>query len=136
MKKFALYFAWFLSLASTAGSLAASLFFELTPCNLCWYQRIFMFPLVIIIGVGLWRKTKDLIYFVLPLSLLGLGFAAYHNLLQLGVFQEKITVCSIVTPCVESGPLVFGLLSLPFLSLLSFVLISAGIIFSHFYRRE
>ncbi len=128
MKKVILYLIWFQAIIAVLGSLYASLFMGLTPCLLCWYQRILMYPLVIIIGVGIWRKIKDLPYLVLPFSLTGFGFALYHNLLQNGIIAEKITTCSLETPCVSSGPLPLGFISLPFLSLVAFTLINLGII--------
>ncbi|MFA5131139.1 MAG: disulfide bond formation protein B [Patescibacteria group bacterium] len=128
MNKLILYLIWLQAILATAGSLYASLFMGLTPCVLCWYQRILMYPLVIIVGVVIWRKIKDLPYLILPFSLTGFAFALYHNLLQNGVIPEKITTCSLETPCVSSGPLPLGFISLPFLSLVAFTLINLGII--------
>jgi disulfide bond formation protein DsbB len=134
-KKILLYFIWFIAIVATLGSLYASLILGLTPCLLCWYQRILMYPLVIIIGVGIWKKIKYLNYLIFPFSLVGLGFAFYHNLLQLGIIQEKITVCSLETPCVTSGQLP-GFISLPMLSLTAFVLINIATIIYYYSNQE
>ena len=94
-----------------------------------------MYPLVIIIGVCIWKKIKYLNYLVLPFSLLGLGISFYHNLLRLGIIQEKITTCSLETPCVASGQL-SGFISLPMLSLIAFVLINVGTIIYCYSNKE
>ncbi len=76
------YFSWFTAAAATAGSLYFSEIAHLPPCVLCWYQRILMYPLVLIIAVGILRKDKSLPFYVLPLSILGGGIAFYQYLLQ------------------------------------------------------
>lgn len=127
-KKIIISIIWLQALIATLGSLYASIFLGLDPCVLCWYQRIFMYPLVIILGVGMWKKVKYLNYLVLPLSLGGLIIAFYHNLLQYGFIVEKITTCSLATPCVSVAPLPLGFISIPLLSLIAFILISIGVI--------
>ena len=63
------HIAWGAALVATLGSLYFSFILKLEPCLLCWYQRIFMFPLVVIIGVGIYRKDIGLAAYVLPLSI-------------------------------------------------------------------
>ncbi|MGQ0541414.1 MAG: disulfide bond formation protein B, partial [Blastocatellia bacterium] len=72
------YAAWVIALIATAGSLFFSEIMELPPCVLCWYQRIAMYPLVVIIGVGIaFRKASWKLY-ALPLALGGLAVSIYH----------------------------------------------------------
>ncbi|RYZ26118.1 MAG: disulfide bond formation protein B [Sphingobacteriales bacterium] len=75
------YIAWLVSVVSVAGSFFFSNFMKLPPCTLCWYQRIFMFPLVIVLGVGfIFREPKNH-YYSLPLIGIGWLIAFYHNLI-------------------------------------------------------
>jgi len=96
-----------------------------------------MFPSVIIIGVGIWRKIRDIDYATLPLAITGRGVAVYHNLLQYGLIREKVDVCSLATSCVaDSQNLLFDFISLPFLSLVAFSLIIACLIVYRQIRKE
>jgi disulfide bond formation protein DsbB len=67
---------------ATAGSLYLSLGLGLAPCELCWYQRILMYPLAVVLGVAAAERRAGVWRTVLPLSVLGTGVAAYHSYLQ------------------------------------------------------
>jgi disulfide bond formation protein DsbB len=73
----ALLAAW----VATCGSLFLSEVIGWTPCVLCWYQRILMYPLTVILAVGIWRRDRGVYLYVLPLSILGVGTSLYHYLL-------------------------------------------------------
>ena len=106
---------------ATAGSLWFSLGLGLTPCDLCWYQRIFMYPLVVVLGVATFERRAAVSRTALPLVGLGLGLAAYHSYLQ-----ATMTACTLGGSCVTvlwRSP-VFGL-SIPNLSLVAFGTIAA-----------
>lgn len=75
------YLAWLIALISTVGSLFFSEVMNLLPCVLCWYQRIAMYPLVLIIGVGIVLRDGRMKSYALPLALVGLMISVYHNLL-------------------------------------------------------
>ncbi len=94
------------------------------PCELCWYQRILMFPLVAILTVGILKKDKNLPLYVLPLSIAGLIIAAYHNLLYYGVIPESINPCILGVSCLERQLELFGFITIPLLSLVSFAIIN------------
>lgn len=84
-----------------------------------------MYPLVAIILVGMIRKDTDLPYYVFPLSFIGLGFAAYHWLLQMGVIPEAAAPCTLDgVSCVTKDFIAFGFVTIPFLSLLAFAAIT------------
>ena len=89
------YLAWGQAVIATLGSLYYSEIRHFTPCILCWYQRILMYPLVILIAVGILRKDKNLPYYVLPLSFGGMIIALYHVLLQKGILPEQIAPCTL-----------------------------------------
>ncbi|MBI2034293.1 MAG: disulfide bond formation protein B, partial [Candidatus Levybacteria bacterium] len=76
-----LYIAWVQSIAATLISLYYSEVRHFAPCILCWYQRIMMYPLIIIIAVGILRKDKKLYQYVLPMSIIGMLIAFYQILL-------------------------------------------------------
>ena len=120
-----IFICWLIASVSTIGSLFFSEIMELPPCALCWYQRIFMFPLVIIFLVGLFPFDKSIIKYALPLSIFGWSFAFYHYLLYSGYIPESIQPCSQGVSCSETYLDLFGFLTIPMLSLISFSTIVA-----------
>ncbi|WP_280588144.1 disulfide bond formation protein B [Halorubrum sp. Boch-26] len=105
---------------ATAGSLWFSLGLGLTPCDLCWYQRILMYPLVAVLGVATIEARPAVFRTALPLVGLGLGLSAYHSYLQATQGQ-----CTLGGPCatVQWQSLSLGL-TIPNLSLVAFVLLA------------
>jgi len=118
-----IFICWIIASVSTLGSLFLSEVMELAPCALCWYQRILMFPLVIILLVGLFPFDKRIIKYALPLAIAGWGFAFYHYLLYSGFIPESIQPCSQGVSCSETYLDLFGFLTIPMLSLISFSII-------------
>jgi len=118
-----LFCCWLVAGASAMGSLFFSYVMEFAPCVLCWYQRIFLFPLVIILAVGLFPFDRGVVKYALPLAIAGWLTAAYHNLLYAGIIPESIQPCSKGVSCTEEYIDLFGFLSIPLLSLLSFTVI-------------
>lgn len=126
--KVALYLSFVTAMIATAGSLYVSEIAHLPPCVLCWYQRIAMYPLVIIIAVGILKKDKILPLYVLPLSFIGTIIAFYHYLLQRGVIPD-FAPCNLGISCTTRYVEWFGFVTIPFLSLLSFVVVSVSMIY-------
>jgi disulfide bond formation protein DsbB len=125
-----LYAAWTVALASTIGSLFFSEVMQLPPCVLCWYQRIAMYPLVLIIGTGILKNdARGMKYYALPLALAGLGIAFYHNLLYYGIIPESITPCTQGISCTSRQIEWLGFITIPLLSLLGFAVVSACLLF-------
>ncbi len=118
-----LFLCWLVASVSAMGSLFFSYVMEFAPCVLCWYQRIFLFPLVIILAVGLFPFDKSAVKYGLPLAIAGWLTALYHNLLYGGIIPESIQPCSQGVSCTEEYIELFGFLSIPMLSLLSFTII-------------
>jgi cytochrome c5 len=105
------------------GSLYFSEVAGYIPCTLCWYQRILMYPLAGIIAIGLLRRDRGLPYYVLPFSLLGIAFATYHYLLQkTDLFGTSI--CKVGVPCTSMWINWFGFVTIPFLALAAFIIIT------------
>lgn len=115
-----LFLSWLVVTTSALGSLFFSYVMEFPPCVLCWYQRIFLFPLVIILAVGLFPFDKKVIKFALPLAVAGWLTSAYHNLLYAGIIPESIQPCTQGVSCTEEYIKLFGVFSIPMLSMLSF----------------
>ncbi len=120
-----LFFCWLLVSISVTGSLFFSYVMEFAPCVLCWYQRIFLFPLVIILAIGLFPFDKNVVRYALPLAIAGWLTALYHNLLYAGIIPESIQPCSKGVSCTEEYIKLFGFISIPLLSLLSFTVVTA-----------
>jgi disulfide bond formation protein DsbB len=116
--------ATFVAAVGTAGSLYFSLGLGLVPCELCWYQRILLYPLTVVLGVATLDDRPTVARTVLPLSGLGVVVATYHALLQLR--PTLGATCSVGGGCSSIlYPMAGGLLTIPRLSLAAFVLVTA-----------
>ncbi len=122
---------WLLASVATLGSLFFSEVMGHPPCVLCWYQRICMYPLVLILPAGLFPFDRNILRYALPLSLLGLLIAVFHLLLVAGYIPESIKPCVQGIPCTEVQIVWFGFVTIPLLSAASFLLISALLVLSH-----
>lgn len=112
------------ALIATTGSLWFSEGMGLYPCDLCWYQRILMYPLVVVLGVAAIENRPKVWRTVLPLSVLGIGVAAYHSWVQ-----ATKDACTFQGPCATvqwEGPVVG--LTIPNLSLIAFVLVTLAVL--------
>ncbi len=122
------YLAFTTALLATIGSLYFSEILHLPPCSLCWYQRIFIYPLVFVLGTGIIRKDAKVYSYVLPLSFFGMAIAVYHNLLYYGFIPEQYAPCTAGVSCTEQLLTLYGFITIPLLSLLAFSIISASMI--------
>jgi disulfide bond formation protein DsbB len=115
--------AWLVAMAATLGSLYFSEGMGIEPCELCWYQRIFMYPLVPVLIAGLYPADRNVVRFGLPLAVLGLLTAFYHWLLHVGVIPQELQPCGQGNACSQIDLELFGFVTLPMLSMLSFAAI-------------
>lgn len=115
------YLAWMLALIATIGSLFFSEVMGLPPCVLCWYQRIAMYPLVLILGTGIILRDPRLKIYALPLCLIGLVISGYHNLLYYGIIPESITPCTQGISCTSRQIEWLGFITIPLMALVSFI---------------
>jgi disulfide bond formation protein DsbB len=115
------YVAWVIALVSTVGSLFFSEVMGLQPCVLCWYQRVAVYPLVLVIGAGIVMRDGRMKYYALPLCLAGLAVSIYHNLLYYGVIPEDISPCSQGVPCTERQIEWLGFITIPLMGLATFL---------------
>jgi disulfide bond formation protein DsbB len=116
--------AWFVAFLATAGSLYFSEVAGFEPCRLCWYQRIAMYPLVILLGVAAARRERAGAFYAASMAFIGALVSTYHVLLEW--FPSLDTgACSVTTPCTLVWFRVFGFVSMPTLALVAFLLILA-----------
>lgn len=115
-----LFSAWLIAFVSTLGSLFFSNVMEFAPCILCWYQRICLFPLVVILACGLFPLDRSVVKYALPLAVVGWLLAAYHNLLYAELIPDTMQPCSKGVSCTEEYIELFGFLSIPLLALIAF----------------
>lgn len=131
LQKFGLPLAFFVALGATAGSLFYSEIMHYAPCDLCWYQRLFIYPQIFLAGLALWKNEKKINDYLLLLSVVGTLIATYHFFLQLNpsAFAPCSTsafAVSCATKYVES----YGYITFPVMSLTAFILIMIAAYFS------
>ena len=119
-----LFFAWIIATIATLGSLFFSEVMEFIPCTLCWYQRIAMYPLVIIFLVGMMPFDKSVFKYAVPFIGLGWFFGLYHNLLHYGIIPPSASPCVHGVPCFTKYIEWFGFITIPMLSFIAFNMIA------------
>lgn len=120
-----LFLAWIVAAVAMLGSLFFSEVMAVPVCSLCWYQRIALYPLVIILALGLFPFDARAVRYGLALAGVGWLIALYHVLLVAGIVPERLQPCVQGIPCSETHVTLFGMLNIPTLSLLTFTLIGA-----------
>jgi disulfide bond formation protein DsbB len=118
-----MFVVWIVSLIATFGSLFFSEVMRLPPCVLCWYQRICMYPLVVVSTVGLLGRDTGSSRYAWPLAATGLAVAVYHNLLYYRLIPDSITPCTQGISCTTRQIEWLGFITIPLLSLTAFVII-------------
>ncbi len=112
---------WLIATLAMLGSLFFSEIMNLQPCVLCWYQRIFMYPLVVILLFGLFPLDPGVIRYALPLAVIGWGFGVFHYLVYSGYIPESIQPCAQGgVSCSEINLELLGFITIPMMSILSF----------------
>lgn len=123
IRKNAVYIALVQAIVATLGSLYFSNVLMYPPCVLCWYQRIAMFPLFIILIVGILRKNTEIYLYVLPAALIGWSIALYHNLLYYKIIPDDLAPCVTGVSCTTKFVEYFGFITIPLLSFIAFSVI-------------
>ena len=95
----------------------------LKPCILCWYQRIFIYPLVVILLVGMFPPERSIFKYAMPLAVIGWCFAVYHYLLYSGYIPEDLQPCSKDVPCSQINLELIGFITIPMLSIMAYTAI-------------
>ena len=123
--RFALPLAWFVAAVTTAGSLYYSEVQGYVPCELCWYQRICMYPFAVILGIAAIRRAPSVRIYAIPVLAIGAFIAAYHSWIQAYPPSNGTSFCSATASCTERYVWEFDFISLPFMALSAFVVIIA-----------
>ncbi|MGJ7919375.1 disulfide oxidoreductase [Neobacillus sp. LXY-4] len=118
-----LFIAWGTSVIAMFGSLFFSEIQKFEPCELCWYQRILMYPMVIILGAAVIRKDYKISFYTMMLSAIGACISLYHYSLQKIPFMADHAVSCGRIPCTGQYINWFGFVTIPFLALVGFVII-------------
>ena len=108
---------------ATLGSLFFSEIMEFIPCSMCWYQRIFMYPLVIIFLVNMLYPDDKIVKYAMPIAFVGWAFSVYHNLLMFEIIPESIVPCVQGVPCSTEYINWLGFITIPFLSFVAYSII-------------
>jgi disulfide bond formation protein DsbB len=124
----AIWLAFAVALVATVGSLLYSEAFHYVPCRLCWFQRIAMYPLAILLLVGAIRREAVVKFYALPLALIGLAVSIYHNFVQFFPSLEGGS-CDPEVPCSARSIEMFGFMDLPFMAGIGFIVISVLLAF-------
>lgn len=119
---------WITAIIAMSGSLFFSEQMGFVPCTLCWYQRILMYPLVLLLGIAFYRNDKEIYKYVLPISVLGVMMASYHYALQKIPAMSEFSACTNGVPCNGQYINWFGFVTIPFLSLVAFLIITIAMI--------
>ncbi len=121
------YIAWLINIVALIGSLFYSEVLDYPPCTLCWYQRICIYPLSIILAVGFLRKDENVVWYTLPLVVIGWIISSYHNLLYFKIIPEAIKTCTSGVSCTSKQIEYLGFVTIPLMAFtaltLTFILI-------------
>ena len=119
----ALGLAWTIALVASLAVLFIGEVLGQTPCLLCWFQRAFMFPLVIVLGLGLWWQDRLVGRYGVALALGGAAIALWHLGLYFGLIPEGVQPCTADGPsCTDDNQLVLGI-PIPLMALAAFGMI-------------
>jgi len=118
-----IFLAFLISLIATLGSLFFSQIMNFIPCSLCWYQRIFMYPLVFLFLINLLFPDDKIVKYTFPLVLIGWSISIYHNLLMYKIIPEDLSPCVQGVPCSTVYINWLGFITIPLLSFFAYTII-------------
>jgi disulfide bond formation protein DsbB len=116
-----LLLASLVAVGSTLGSLYFSERSGFDPCELCWYQRIAMYPQAVILPLAAWRGDRTVLRSTMPLSAIGLAIALYH--VQLQLFPDQSSFCEVANPCTGRWIRAFDIVTIPQMAAMGFLLL-------------
>jgi disulfide bond formation protein DsbB len=121
--------AFVVAAVATLGSLYLSEVANFIPCRLCWYQRIAMYPLPILLGIAWWKRDAGVRRYALPLAVIGMAISTYHILVERFPSLEGSGVCEVANPCSVRWVERFGFVTIPTMALAGFALISGLLVY-------
>ncbi len=132
----ALWLAFVVALAATLGSLFLSEYSDFIPCRLCWFQRIAMYPLVVVLlGAAIRRDVRGAVFYGLPLAVIGGLVAVWHLYIEANPEAES-AACKVGAPCSTKWIDVFGYVTIPTLALTAFAAIGALLLVAWSWRKQ
>jgi disulfide bond formation protein DsbB len=126
-----LWAAWAVALVATLGSLYFSEVADFVPCRLCWFQRIFMYPLaLLLLAMAIRRDTRNVLLYALPLPVIGIAVSAYHIYIEHHPEAESAS-CRAGVPCSTKWIEEFGYITIPTLAATAFAAIIVLLAMAH-----
>ncbi len=119
-----LWTAFIVATTATLGSLYLSEIAHFVPCQFCWYQRIAMYPLAVILGIAAWRRDHGIRIYVSVIAAIGAALSTYHYLIQRFPDLDSGS-CSLGVPCTTAYVMKFGFMTIPYMAFSGFTLILA-----------
>ncbi len=116
-----LLLAWMVATLATLGALFIGEVMLIPPCNLCWYQRIFMFPMAIILGLACFDNDRRGAIYAMPFAVAGSALAMYHCLLVAGLIPKEWIPCGPGVSCANQKLEILNGIQIPWLSLIAFL---------------
>ena len=123
-----LLLSWLAAVAATLGSLYFSEVLHFIPCTLCWYQRIFMYPLSIILGIAFYRNDQTIYKYILPLSIIGMIISGYQTVLQKIPYLQQFEMCKTGVPCSKDYLNLLGFITIPMMAFVAFTIITISLV--------
>lgn len=133
LRRSALWLAWVVALVTTLGSLYYSKFAHYDPCEFCWYQRICIYPMSVILLIAALRKDNGIWRYALPMITIGIVIAVYHT--QLQAWPDQHLFCSVEEPCNIRHVWEFGFVSLPLMDLVAHTFVFAMLLLARSAER-
>lgn len=126
VRKNSIFWAWLFAIVSTLGSLYYSEVLEYNPCKLCWFQRILMYPFVLLLGIAWYKDDFRFSRYAVPMAVLGALIAAYHYMTQRLAAIAQLAACATAgeTSCLTPYTFQFGYITIPMMALTAFIWIA------------
>jgi disulfide bond formation protein DsbB len=128
LRGMALPLAFVVALVGTLGSLYYSEIAHFVPCKLCWYQRIGLYPLTVLLGIAALRRDAGIRLYVIAQAAIGLVISAYHSWIQAFPPSGGSSFCTVEAPCTERYVWQFGFVSLPFMAFCAFAAVITAMV--------
>lgn len=132
----ALPLAWIVAAVTMAGSLYYSKVQGYVPCELCWYQRIVLYPFAVILAIAAWRRDSSIRIYAIPVLCIGVVISVYHSWIQWFPPASGTSFCTTDTPCTLKYVDEFGFVTLPFMALSAMAVIIALLSISRYDDSE
>ena len=131
--RFRLFAGFIVATVAMLGSLYFSEVRLFQPCKYCWYQRILMYPLVILLGIAAIRNDRSIAIYALPLTLIGIGYGGFHYALQKGLVPQDAGCAAL---CDYAWINWLGFITIPFLSLIAFLILTVILLMVLFSKKQ